>query len=116
MIEKRLFGRTGHQSTVTLFGAAALGSMRQERADRHEAGLAAQQQPGHPLATQRKHQRIDARRPKETAVDQRLIADPYGEEGADGEEVDRLELRHFASLPMPDMLPAGRGGGKGDPA
>ena len=24
MIEKRLFGRTGHQSTVTLFGAAAL--------------------------------------------------------------------------------------------
>ncbi|GIK74619.1 MAG: oxidoreductase [Chloroflexota bacterium] len=33
-IEKRLFGRTGHMSTVTLFGAAALGSVSQAEADR----------------------------------------------------------------------------------
>lgn len=33
-IEKRPFGRTGHQSTVTLFGAAALGSVSQADADR----------------------------------------------------------------------------------
>jgi aryl-alcohol dehydrogenase-like predicted oxidoreductase len=33
MIPKIPFGRTGHLSTRTLFGAAALGSMRQERAD-----------------------------------------------------------------------------------
>lgn len=33
MIERIPFGRTGHQSTSVLFGAAALGSMRQERAD-----------------------------------------------------------------------------------
>jgi aryl-alcohol dehydrogenase-like predicted oxidoreductase len=34
MIAKIPFGRTGHQSSRTLFGAAALGSMRQDRADR----------------------------------------------------------------------------------
>ncbi len=34
MIEKRPFGRTGHMSTVTLFGAAALGSVSQADADR----------------------------------------------------------------------------------
>jgi aryl-alcohol dehydrogenase-like predicted oxidoreductase len=34
MIEKRLFGRTGHQSTVTLFGAAALARASQADADR----------------------------------------------------------------------------------
>jgi aryl-alcohol dehydrogenase-like predicted oxidoreductase len=33
MIERLPFGRTGHASARTLFGAAALGSMRQERAD-----------------------------------------------------------------------------------
>ncbi|MFU8814156.1 MAG: aldo/keto reductase [Pseudomonadales bacterium] len=33
MIERLPFGRTGHSSARTLFGAAALGSMRQERAD-----------------------------------------------------------------------------------
>lgn len=33
MIEKCPFGRTGHLSTRTLFGAAALGAMRQEKAD-----------------------------------------------------------------------------------
>lgn len=33
MIERIPFGRTGHPSTRVLFGAAALGSMRQERAD-----------------------------------------------------------------------------------
>lgn len=33
MIERIPFGRTGHHSTRVLFGAAALGSMRQERAD-----------------------------------------------------------------------------------
>ena len=33
MIERLPFGRTGHHSARTLFGAAALGSMRQERAD-----------------------------------------------------------------------------------
>ena len=34
MIEKRPFGRTGHQSTVTLFGAAALARASQSDADR----------------------------------------------------------------------------------
>lgn len=34
MIETKLFGRTGHASTRTLFGAAALGSVSQEDADR----------------------------------------------------------------------------------
>ena len=34
MIEKQLFGRTGHASTRTLFGAAALGRVTQEEADR----------------------------------------------------------------------------------
>jgi aryl-alcohol dehydrogenase-like predicted oxidoreductase len=33
MIETAPFGRTGHESTRVLFGAAALGSMNQERAD-----------------------------------------------------------------------------------
>ena len=33
MIETTPFGSTGHQSTRILFGAAALGAMRQERAD-----------------------------------------------------------------------------------
>ncbi len=33
MIERLPFGRTGHLSTRTLFGAAALGAMRQDRAD-----------------------------------------------------------------------------------
>src|SRR6266851_4272147 len=34
MIERRPFGRTGHMSTVTLFGAAALGRATQDEADR----------------------------------------------------------------------------------
>ena len=34
MIEKQPFGRTGHLSTRTLFGAAALGRVTQEEADR----------------------------------------------------------------------------------
>ena len=34
MIQKRPFGRTGHQSTVTLFGAAALARVGQDEADR----------------------------------------------------------------------------------
>lgn len=34
MIETRRFGRTGHQSTVTIFGAAALKNVTQARADR----------------------------------------------------------------------------------
>ena len=33
MIEKRPFGRTGHMSTATLFGAAALGKVSQAEAD-----------------------------------------------------------------------------------
>ena len=33
MIERIPFARTGHMSTRTIFGAAALGSMRQEKAD-----------------------------------------------------------------------------------
>jgi len=33
MLPTAPFGRTGHHSTRTIFGAAALGSMRQERAD-----------------------------------------------------------------------------------
>ena len=33
-IEKRPFGRTGHMSTFTIFGAAALGSVSQAEADR----------------------------------------------------------------------------------
>jgi aryl-alcohol dehydrogenase-like predicted oxidoreductase len=32
-VETRPFGRTGHQSTRVIFGAAALGAMRQEKAD-----------------------------------------------------------------------------------
>ena len=34
MIERRPFGRTGHSSTVTLFGAAALARASQDEADR----------------------------------------------------------------------------------
>jgi aryl-alcohol dehydrogenase-like predicted oxidoreductase len=34
MIEKRIFGRTGHASSITLFGAAALGCVDQDAADR----------------------------------------------------------------------------------
>jgi aryl-alcohol dehydrogenase-like predicted oxidoreductase len=34
MIEKKAFGRTGHVSTCTLFGAAALGRVTQDEADR----------------------------------------------------------------------------------
>ena len=34
MIEKIPFGRTGHHSTRMIFGAASLGAMRQDRADR----------------------------------------------------------------------------------
>jgi aryl-alcohol dehydrogenase-like predicted oxidoreductase len=34
MIERRSFGRTGHQSTVTIFGAAALARVTQDQADR----------------------------------------------------------------------------------
>jgi len=34
MIERNLFGRTGHDSSRIIFGAAALGGMKQERADR----------------------------------------------------------------------------------
>jgi aryl-alcohol dehydrogenase-like predicted oxidoreductase len=34
MIERRPFGRTGHQSTVTLFGGAALSRATQDEADR----------------------------------------------------------------------------------
>lgn len=34
MIEKREFGRTGHMSSVTLFGAAALGNVTQAEADK----------------------------------------------------------------------------------
>ena len=33
MIERASFGRTGHESSRVIFGAAALGRMRQERAD-----------------------------------------------------------------------------------
>ena len=33
MLELVEFGRTGHRSTRVLFGAAALGTMRQDRAD-----------------------------------------------------------------------------------
>jgi aryl-alcohol dehydrogenase-like predicted oxidoreductase len=33
MIEQAAFGRTGHRSSRVIFGAAALGGMRQERAD-----------------------------------------------------------------------------------
>src|ERR1041384_6016457 len=33
MIERSDFGRTGHRSSRVIFGAAALGSMRQEKAD-----------------------------------------------------------------------------------
>src|SRR5215470_10473111 len=32
-MDKLPFGRTGHRSTRVIFGAAALGSMRQEKAD-----------------------------------------------------------------------------------
>ncbi|MFQ6101994.1 MAG: aldo/keto reductase [Anaerolineae bacterium] len=34
MIKKQPFGRTGHSSTRTIFGAAALGTVTQDRADR----------------------------------------------------------------------------------
>lgn len=34
MIEKRPFGRTGHMSSAVLFGAAALGAVDQDTADR----------------------------------------------------------------------------------
>src|SRR5665213_3432105 len=34
MIDRVEFGRTGHQSSRVIFGAAALGAMRQDRADR----------------------------------------------------------------------------------
>jgi aryl-alcohol dehydrogenase-like predicted oxidoreductase len=34
MVEKRVFGRTGHLSSVTLFGAAALGNVTQVEAER----------------------------------------------------------------------------------
>ncbi len=34
MIPRRPFGKTGHESTRAIFGAAALAAMRQERADR----------------------------------------------------------------------------------
>ncbi len=34
MIERIPFGRTGHESSRVIFGAAALGAMRQEKADR----------------------------------------------------------------------------------
>ena len=34
MIEKRPFGRTGHQSSAVIFGAAALGKVDQGTADR----------------------------------------------------------------------------------
>jgi len=33
MIPKKLFGRTGHESTRTLFGAASLSQVTQEEAD-----------------------------------------------------------------------------------
>ena len=33
MTDRAAFGRTGHESSRVIFGAAALGSMRQERAD-----------------------------------------------------------------------------------
>jgi aryl-alcohol dehydrogenase-like predicted oxidoreductase len=39
MIERADFGRTGHKSSRVIFGAAALGSMRQERADQLLATL-----------------------------------------------------------------------------
>ena len=34
MIERRSFGRTGHRSSVTLFGGAALSRVSQDEADR----------------------------------------------------------------------------------
>ena len=34
MIEKRVFGRSGHHSSATLFGAAALGNVTQAEAER----------------------------------------------------------------------------------
>jgi aryl-alcohol dehydrogenase-like predicted oxidoreductase len=39
MIDRASFGRTGHESSRVIFGAAALGSMRQERADQVLATL-----------------------------------------------------------------------------
>ena len=42
MIEQRPFGRTGHMSTCTLFGAAALGRVTQAEADRTMEFLLAQ--------------------------------------------------------------------------
>ena len=38
MIPTIPFGKTGHHSSRILFGAAALGAMRQERADQLLAG------------------------------------------------------------------------------
>ena len=34
MLDRLPFGRTGHHSTRVIFGAAALGAMSQDRADR----------------------------------------------------------------------------------
>src|SRR5262245_26986947 len=42
MLERAPFGRTGHDSSRVIFGAAALGSMRQERADELLAVLLAE--------------------------------------------------------------------------
>jgi aryl-alcohol dehydrogenase-like predicted oxidoreductase len=39
MTDRTFFGRTGHESSRVIFGAAALGSMRQERADQVLATL-----------------------------------------------------------------------------
>jgi aryl-alcohol dehydrogenase-like predicted oxidoreductase len=39
MLDRAAFGRTGHESSRVIFGAAALGSMRQERADQLLATL-----------------------------------------------------------------------------
>jgi aryl-alcohol dehydrogenase-like predicted oxidoreductase len=39
MMDRAAFGRTGHESSRVIFGAAALGSMRQERADQVLATL-----------------------------------------------------------------------------
>lgn len=51
MIEKRPFGRTGHQSTVTLFGAAALAQASQVDADRTLEVLLRPTAPTHTCAT-----------------------------------------------------------------
>ena len=41
MIPRQAFGRTGHESTRTIFGAAALGEVTQERGRPHARGAAA---------------------------------------------------------------------------